>query len=211
MRPWTVLAALALILAPAASAQQPMSLLGRIEKLAAPIACAPNATHIVKDTAVLLYSGTVNLDQSPGIPRRIVGINRTVTCPLVEVTALESSPFTLSVCNKPGLGCAVTVDMCPSPTTGQHLLFVSAGPGFAPVTVATGTFLLHPLYLSLGGGPNTAVCQSIPLTLAGPASLVGLELWFQAASIPPVGPPLLSSVAHTTILAPGGCTNFQCY
>lgn len=211
MRSWSLLASLVFLMAPDSSAQQPMSVLGRIEKLTSPIACAPNATHIVSDTAVLLYSTTVNLDLNPGLPRRIIGINRTVTCPLVEVTALENSSFTLSVCNKPGLGCPVTIDMCPSPTTGQHLLFVSAGSGFAPVSVATGTFLLHPLFLSLGGGPNTAVCESIPLTLAGPASLVGLELWFQAASLPPVGPPQLSTIAHTTILSPGGCTNFQCY
>ena len=215
MRPFLrplLLALTALVLpVPIAEAQQPVSVHGRIEKLAAPIGCAPTATHIVKDTAVLLKSSTLNLDLFLNTNKRIIGTNQTVTCPIIEVTAVENGAFSLAVCNQPALGCAVTLDMCPSPTQGQYLLFVSPGVGFAPVSVATGSFLLSPLFLTIGTGANTAVCQSVPLFLSGPSTLVGLELWFQAASIPTAGPPILSSSTKTTILGGGGCTNFACY
>lgn len=200
-----------LLTATAANAQQPVSVHGRIEKLAAPIGCAPTATHIVKDTAVLLKSSTLNLDAFLGVTKRIIGSNQTVTCPIIEVTAVENGTFSVSVCNAPALGCAVTLDMCPSPTQGQYLLFVSPALGFAPAGVATGSFLLNPLFLTIGSGANTAVCQSAPLFLSGPSTLVGLELWFQAASVPTLGPPVLSSATKMTIQSPGGCTNFECY
>ena len=64
---------------------QPVGVSGRIETLSAPQVCAPLATHRIQDTEILLFSPTINLAAVPAIPRKFIGIDRTVSCPVIEV------------------------------------------------------------------------------------------------------------------------------
>lgn len=199
--------------APSALAQKPVGVSGTIEKLSVPQACAPTATHRLRDTDVLLTSTAVDLDGVPGIPMKFIGTDVPGACPLVSVSAVQSAPFSLSVCNQPALGCLVSLDMCPHPTNGSYLIWASLAPGYAPISVATGTFLLDPLlFVPIAIGVNTAVCQSSPLPLSGGAGLVGLSILFQGVATPITGPAVLSTVTRITILPPTvPCTNFECY
>lgn len=201
-----------LLLASVAEAQT-VTVTGQVEVLGAPEACAPGATHRVRHTGVFLRSQTIDLNTVFGT-RTITGIDVSGACPAIEVTSIGNSAFTLFVCNHPGLGCTVTLDMCPAPKPATFLLFVAAKTDYLPVDPATGTFLLGPPFFTLATGNSAVVCQSVPLTLNAPGSLVGLDVFFQGASLPPTypaAPALLSSVAKMTIQGPGGCTNFACY
>ncbi len=210
MRTLAILALLA-----SSAAAQPVTIAGRVEPAAAPPSCAAGATHRVVDTSIYLFSSTVNLNSLPAGNLRIIGTDVSAGCPLVQVNAIEIAKLSASICNTPALGCLVTLDMCPSPTTGTYLIFAAAGTNYLPVSVETGTFLLDPPFFFLTSGVNNAVCQSQPLQILGPAVIVGLDAFFQVASLPttyPAEPALLSNVVKMTIQPPSApCTNFECY
>lgn len=203
----------AILIATVAAAGQNLSVSGTIEKVTSPPACAPGATHRLRDVDVYLKSANVNLDAVPGYTQRFVGTDVGSPCPLVDVTSVGPAPLTLTVCNTPALGCNVTLDLCPSPGSGSFVIFASVAPGYAPINVLTGTFLLHPLaFVPLVSGAGTAVCQSAPLALAGPPSLIGVSVFFQVAASPATGAPLLSNAAKMTILPPTvPCSMLECY
>lgn len=197
---------------PVATAQN-VSVTGQVEALAAAEPCAPGATHRIRYTDVFLRSTTVDLNTLFG-SRTLIGIDVSGACPLIDVTSVKNVAFSLSVCNHPGLGCTVTLDMCPAPNPGSFLLLVSAQTGYLPVDVQTGSLLLGPPLFTLAVGATTAVCQSLPITLNVPASLVGFDVFFQGASLPPLYPALpalFSNVTKMTIQPAGGCTNFACF
>ncbi len=208
------LVSLALLLAalPLADAQT-VSVTGRIEALGAPEPCAPGATHRIQETGVHLRSSSVDLNAVFG-NRTFTGVDVGGSCPLIDVQSVASAKFSLSVCNHPGIGCSVTLDMCPAPTPATVLMFVSGQTGYLPVDASTGTLLLGPPLFSLATVGSTAVCQSLPLTLNVPGALVGLDVFFQGASLPPsypASPALFSNLAKMTIQPAGGCTNFACF
>lgn len=200
-----------ILLAQAASAQ--VAVHGRVEVLPAPVACAPGATHRVADTDVYLFSQTVNLNQAV-TPRRIIGTLVPAGCPLIDVSALENIPFSLIVCNHPGLGCNVTLDLCPAPKPAVTFLFVAAATDFVPVSLESASFLLAAPFLPVATLNQTVVCQSQPIQIAGPSSIIGLTVYFQGAALPtgwPAVPGVLSNVVGMTIDPPGGCTSFACF
>jgi hypothetical protein len=196
------------------SSQQTVLVTGRIDKLVgAPPTCAPTATHELRDSGVYLMSSTMDLDTVLSSNRQIAAFDISGSCPLLDVGSVASSSFTLGVCNATALGCTFTLDLCPSPSTGVYVMFGSTANGFLPIDLTIGTALIDPTsFFLLAAGAETAVCQSLPVTITGSPSMVGLDLFVQALDVPPVGSPLLSNVAKVTVLSPSiPCTSFACY
>ena len=212
MRPLLALAALAAA-APLASAQLPVSITGRVEAVPVPPACAPVATHRIADADVFLISDVVDLDALLFFNQRLEGLDLGAACPLIDVTSAQPSSYTLGVCNNSAVGCTVTLDQCPSPASGAFVIAASPQTGYLPISVPVGTLLLDFANLvTIATGAQTAVCQSTPLTLAAPFSAIGLQVFFQAVTVPPAGDPLLSNLHALTLLSPVvPCTNFACY
>jgi hypothetical protein len=204
------LAPLALLLAGALSAQ--VTVTGSIEPVGAPPPCAPSATHRIANTAVLLFSSTLDLSTVSTITQEFSGADVGAPgCPLLDVASVASSTYTLFPCNTTGLGCTFTLDQCPSPTSGVFLIGGSAGLGYAPLGAA-GTVLLNPgAVFPIASGTQTAVCQSSTITLAGPAALIGATVRMQAVTVGALGEIELSNLSVITVGPPGGCTSFVCY
>lgn len=200
----------AFALAALSSAQ--VTVAGRIEPVAAPPGCAPAATHRIADTNVHLFSTTLDLTTVSTIPQVFEGPDvGSFGCPLLDVASVSPATYTLSPCNTTGLGCTFTLDQCPSPVQGAFAIAGSLGNGYAPLGAA-GTVLIDlAAFFPIASGVKTAVCQSSSITLAGPASLIGVEVLVQALTVGPLGDLALSNVAKITVAPPGGCTSFQCY
>ena len=189
-----------------------VSVTGRIEPVAAPPACAPGATHRIADTDVHLFSSTVDLTAVSTITQVFSGADVGAPgCPLLDVASVTPSKFTLFPCNTTGLGCTFTLDQCPSPTQGAFAIAGSLNGGYAPLG-ASGTILLDlGAFFPVASGVQTAVCQSSPITISGPTSLIGTDVRVQAVSIDAIGTLSLSNVAVITVAPAGGCTSFACY
>ena len=84
----------------AATAQaQIVSVTGRIESVALPPACAASATHKLKDTEVFLRSTAVDLTTISVITQVFTGTDVSAGCPLIDVTAVTNSSYTVFPCN----------------------------------------------------------------------------------------------------------------
>ena len=204
--------ALLTIAAAATASAQTVSVSGRIQPLAVPPACAPQATHVLADTPVHLFSSTLDLSAVSTIPQLFTGTDVSAGCPLIDVASVGPAPYQLFPCNTTGLGCTFTLDQCPSPTAGLFVIRGSLSSSYVPISPAAGTILINPFSsFPVASGASTAVCQSTTLTLAGPPSLIGVKVHVQAASVDPQGALLFSTLAAITIEPAGGCTAFVCY
>jgi hypothetical protein len=190
--------------APGSPGAPPVRVTGRLHALVVAPPCAPSATHALDDVGVYVRSSTVNLAPLVGANVSLTGSDLGAAgCPLVDVAQAVFSGFTLSVCGSVNLGCFASLDLCPTPGNGTFLIFAAPAPGYVPVTVATGTLLLDPLaFLPIVTGTQGAVCQANPIQLLGPPSLVGMDVWLQAALLPAAGAPQLSNAAHFVIEPP---------
>jgi hypothetical protein len=199
------------MLAPLAAAQA-VTVSGRIEPLPSPSLCAPQATHRLADTAVNLFSSTLDLTTVSTIPQVFAGTVVPAGCPLVDVSAVTPAGYQLFPCNTTGLGCAITLDQCPSPTSGVFVIAASLSTGFLPVSPSAGSILIDPFHaFTVASGAKTAVCESSPFTLAGPPSLIGVVVNIQAVTVDSGGALLFSNLATVPIGPPGGCTSFACF
>ncbi len=188
-----------------------VSVTGRIEPVAAPPPCAAGATHKLADTNVHLLSTTLDLTAVPPVWQVFSGPDVGAGCPLLDVVSISNPTYNLSVCNVPAIGCTVTLDQCPSPTTGTFFLAASVNPGYLPLGPSAGTILLDPFTTFLvTSGAQTAVCQSSPLSLTGGVA-VGASFLIQGLNVSPTGEFLLSNVIPLTVEPPGFCTDFPCY
>ena len=211
MRSLLALALLAPFAAPSA-AQTPVSVTGRIEAAAAP-PCNPTATHKLQGTEVHLVSSIVDLSTVPSYDQTFLGFELPGACPLIDVVSVSPAKLVLSHCNNASLGCPFTLDMCPSPASGGYLIWAAAGGSYLPIGPAVGTFLLDPAsFVLIASGPSTAVCESVPVTVTGPPSLVGQTAFLQAAAFSGIEA-WLSNLHEVTFTSPitKPCTSFACY
>ena len=208
----TRLALLSLLILGGAAQAQTVSVTGSIEALVVAPICAPGATHKLAGTDVHLFSSTLDLTTVSTIHQTFTGNQTAASCPLLDVTAVAPSAYTVFACNSTALGCPFTLDQCPSPADGSYFLGASLGTGYFPLGPAQGTVLLDTAgFFTVATGTSTAVCQSTPVTIQGPASLVGTTFNVQGLTVTTAGELLMSNLAPITVDPPGFCTAFFCY
>ena len=190
-----------LVLTCVASAQivapQPISVTGVLkvnDQQGAGVLCAPG-THLMEcaEGLVQFRSKSINLDGLVGQNVQLTAIQTSKQCPLYEVTAVQMIPeATLTLCGTAGgLGCPIRLRSGPGGLS-QHWLLVSAFPGWWPVNLTEGTFLLGQPFLVLpsGAGQFGIDGAAWDFNIPGDPSLIGLEVFLQSArrDVGPVSP-----------------------
>ena len=171
--------------APAGTASKPTAVTGVVRPVdvAPPSTCTtPSHTLECSDGAVFLSSTTVDLYAYVGQNVKAYG-QTSAGCPVVDVESVETPPpVTLAICGTGGFGCPVRLRSGPG-GPAQHLLLVSLGPGFVPLSQVKGSLLLgQPFFriatvASTEAGPGVAFNFTIPSVPA----LAGVRLYFQTA------------------------------
>ena len=194
-------AALAALAAPVIG--QDTSLTGTIEIPAGPQLCGLFGSHGVADTNVRLFSNDVDLDDYLFENVRIVGNMVAGACPTIEVLSVEFADTRFSHCNEPAQGCPLALDFCPSPGTGSFLIFASPQPGYFPVSLEIGTFLLNPSqFVLLASGQHPEICHTVEVQVSLPPALVGARFFLQALNSAPLAGIQLTNVQSLTIGPP---------
>ena len=162
----------------------------------------PTYTIECSGNLFFIQSATVDLADYVGQNVKLEMYNPYVACPSFEVTAvIETLPAALELCGTPeGLGCSWRVRSSPGGIS-QHFLFASISPGFAPLAPEKGSFLLGSPFLTVASTVSVdAEGAAFDLVTPGDASLIGLDVWVQAARRD-VGP----------IVAPFALSNSVCF
>ncbi len=176
---------------------------GVVLPVTGPTVCMAAETHYLACTEVYLKSTSgIDLTALEGKLVKVIGTHTAVTCNVIDVSAVEDPPSTLTWCGMPSPTCPVRFVLCPGGLC-YDWLFASTKPGFYPINVETGSFLLDPLQmLLLYAGPNPAAgCLKIDVTIPFIPALIGLEVHMQGArqDIGPVGPITLTNAICFTI------------
>lgn len=202
------------LLAFAASSASAQSVPATISGRLVPGTYCGNQGIIVEHTSVgVAFVTTVDLS-GLGQQVTITGtLNQPGPCEFMLASSATNSAFQLYTCNAAGLGCEVSLDMCPSPIDGSYVMFGSFATATIPVSQETGTFLLDPNFMFLfSAGQKSAVCEATRFFIPNIPAAVGIDVFFQAAHIPVSGFPLLSNVTKMTILPPiPGCQYLECF
>jgi len=197
-------------------APQPISVTGVLwlnQQQGPGVLCAPG-THVMQcsEGLVQFRSRTIDLDSLVGQNVTLTAIQTSKQCPLYEVTAVQTTPSTsLTLCGTPGgLGCPIRLRSAPGGLS-QHWLLISAFPGWWPISLTEGTFLLGQPFLVLpaGAGQFDVAGAAWDFTIPSDPSLIGLEVFLQAArrDVGPVGPLRYSNAVCFEII---GYTLFLC-
>lgn len=178
-------------------APQPISVTGVLwlNQIQGPgVLCAPG-THVMQcsEGLVQFKSSSVDLDSLVGQNVTLTAIQTSKQCPLYEVTDVQKNPAaTLTLCGTgAGLGCPIRLRSEPGGLS-QHWLLISAFPGWQPVSIPEGTFLLGGPFIILpaGAGQFGAEGAAWDFDIPSDPTLIGLEVFMQAArrDVGPIGP-----------------------
>lgn len=184
-----------------------VTITGLVQKADSSTICSALATHRIDCTQVGLFSSTVDLDKWVGHTVTLAGqLVMGNPCVLVEVKEVKPPKATIEICGTPAPGCPVKFKSCPGGLS-IHSLFAAAGPGFYPVGLEVGTFLLDPLTtVTLFHIPWTQPgCLSFVVTIPPAPVVVGKTVYLQGArqDFGPVGTfPVLTNPLCVTILPP---------
>ncbi len=208
MRKLVPLVAVAAVTTAALAAPPAITISGRLVNGSA----CPPATLVIEGTPVGIASATPINPLLIGTPVRVTGAYSDAPCMSVLASSIVTNPFQLSICPNTRPGCEMSLDMCPSPTSGSFIVFGSLGTAVVPVTPSIGTFLLDPSTLFVfASGNKTAVCEALRFFLPSNAAIIGATVHFQAAASPPGGA-ILSNRVTLTVNPPGApCTYFECF
>ncbi len=195
-------------------APQPVSFTGVVETLdispGVSILCPPGNFTLRCSQGLSFRSSTIDLRNYVGQNVRLVGVNTHPGCPTFEITAVQDPPpASLTLCGTPeGLGCAVRLRSGPGGIS-QHFLFVALAPGFVPLNVDKGSFLLGDpnLILATASGGFPPEGAAFDFVIPVDFSLVGIDVFMQTArrDVGPVGP---IRFANAVCFTPIGLTIF---
>jgi hypothetical protein len=180
------------------------------------IICAP-PTHTLECSEGIfgIQSNTIDLDLYIGVNVKLTAQGVSESCPLFEVLAVDAPQATLTVCGTPGLGCTMRLRSGPGGLS-QHMLLVSAAPGLFSSSVAKGSLLLSPPFITLATSPagfHPPEGYAFDFELPMDFSLVGIPIYVQAIrrDVGPVGPIRFSNAVCFAILGvPIHCIQPDC-
>jgi hypothetical protein len=156
--------------------------------------CVANASHAMACNGGLFFltSSSLDLDAFLGQNVKLTMSLVSPGCPLYEVTAVDTTPpATLTLCGTAGgLGCPFRLRSGPG-ALSEHWVLASAGPGFVPLGVNKGAFLLELPFLIVGHAVAGGVeGPAFDFVMPDDPSLIGLHVFAQSArrDVGPVGP-----------------------
>jgi hypothetical protein len=165
------------------AAAQAIEITGFVEKLSAPSACSPRATHRVRCTDIhLVAAASVNLAQFEGKVADLKGSLVLAVCPTLEVSEGVNAPYTYRITSS-GSGQFKLGETASFRTTAPLLSAVpfvlAGGPGFVPL-LQYGSFeldLLSTVYFEV----NVALLGSTTVRIPIPSdrNLIGAQIWGQ--------------------------------
>ncbi len=168
----------------ATTAQTPVSLTGRVERVPSN-PCNGAATHKIACTEILLRSATVDLTTWEGRMADLSGESEgTLTCPLINISDAVAAPQSTSTFSLGGFRINSTVIFTTTAPVGSVVAyFFSCEPGFLPIA-NFGTVQLNPLTnfifwqldVSIGVALRTVRIPNVP-------GLVGQVALFQTAFV----------------------------
>lgn len=181
-------------------APQPVSFTGRVELVPDPAAgliCAPPEYRLrCSDGTFFVQSQSIDLGALIGQNRTFVATQVSPLCPLYEITGVQPAVAELTLCGTPGLGCPIRLHSQPGGLSA-HALFVSLAPGFVPVSLGKGSYLLGEpsLLVAMASGNFPPEGATFDFVLPSDPVIVAVPIYWQAASRPigPVGPLKLSN------------------
>lgn len=204
-----------LLLAPLAGAQPTappdVGITGIVQPLNGPSICLAG-THRLECTKVILHSDNIDLSLLEGQMVKLLGNQTGATCPLIDVTGVQTAPSTLEWCGSPTPGCVLKFRVCPGGLS-QFWLFASLSPGYKPLSPSKGTWLMGDPFFLLAQGLGGGICHELSFVVPPVPVITGLDVWLQGArrDVGPVGPITLTNAVCLTITGPGApCVSPGC-